>query len=756
MDRNWEDSQASGDIVDLRHYWIVMKRHGWTILACVLLAGVSSFLLALTETSVYKSTATLMIEPKAPKIYSIEEMLATDNSSREYYNSQYQIIKSRQVAEKVIRKLDLLDSREFFPKAPDGFITQVRHAISTTFSGWVKSVVSLLDTGSDREAEAIETGRVQAETEEQRRMKKLTSAFLGRVDVEPVSDSRLVQVSFHARDPVLARQAADSVVTNYIEFNLENRIEAAQDAAQWLQKRLDEAQVSVEKAERQLQQFKEKHGIVTTFSEESEKLTAQTLSELNQQLTQAKARRVGAEARYKQARTLLDNTSDMSSVTELASNDTVSRIHQEEVLLQCRMVELAHTYGANHPKMVGIQSQLDELNKAKEAEMKRIVSSLESEYRVALAGERSLEMSLNQIKEGAQSINREAVEYSVLKRKAQSARNMYKTLLQRYEKASLGKDIESGNIRLVEGAEIPDSPVRPRPKRNLIFGLSLGLMAGLGLAFLLEHLDNAIKTPDDVKHLGIPFLTGIHDFSGIYAPEGEPKELVTVYSPMSFYSEAYRSLRTSVMFSQKVREAKTLLVTSPGPAEGKSITCVNLAVTLAQHGSKTLLLDCDLRNPNLHKMFNAESEPGLSGFLAHKAELSKVIRETHIPQLDLATAGPVPSNPWVLLSSTRMVKLIDSLSDHYDFIIMDSPPVTAVTDPLLLARLSGGIVVVLREGQTGRHEVKNTLEILTPVHQKILGAVLNAVKRTRDSRYYYQYYYQYHEGGNRKKTTRSV
>jgi capsular exopolysaccharide synthesis family protein len=441
---------------------------------------------------------------------------------------------------------------------------------------------------------------------------------------------------------------------------------------------------------------------------------------------------------------------------ELASNETISRINQEEVMLHSKMAELVNTYGSNHPKIVGIQSQLEELGRKKKSEIGRIVSSLESEYQVALAGERSLEMSLNQIKQGAQSMNREAVEYGVLNRKAQSARNMYETLLQRYKEASLGKDIESGNIRLVESAEIPDSPIEPRPKRNLIFGLSLGLMTGLCLAFLLEHLDNAIKSPDDIKHLGIPFLTGIHDFSGISVPEGEQKEPVTIYSPMSFYSEAYRSLRTVVVFSQKVREAKTLLITSPSPSEGKSITCLNLAVTLAQHGSKTLLIDCDLRNPNLHKMLNAEKEPGLSSFLANKAELSKTIIKTRVPHLDLVTAGPVPSNPSVLLSSTRMVKLIDSLSGHYDFIIIDSPPATAVTDPLLLARLCGGIVLVVREGQTVRQEIKNTLEILKPVNEKILGAVLNAMKRTRDSRYYYRYYYQYHEGGHGKKGTKKV
>ncbi len=734
--------------VHLRDYIDILLRHRWVILVCLLVIPATVLLYTMTETPLYQSTATLIIEPRTPKIYSVEEMLSADISSREYYNSQYKIIKSRPVARHVIEDLDLMNSREFFPPPETGVTAELKRKVKSTIAGWKKAAADLIDTGGDG-AQADQLP-LTPEEEAQSRYNSLIGALLGRITVEPVRDSRLVEISFMAKDPSLACRGANSTAESYIEFNLENRIEAAQAAAKWLEKRLIEAEENVEAAERELQAFKERHGIVTTFSEESEKLTAQSLSELNRQLGQAKARRVECEARYEQARALLEGGNSLDCITELLQSSIVSGINQKIVTLHSALAELSNTYGANHPKVVAIESQLNELEQKKRTETKKVVNSLKNEYEVALAREKSLETSLETIKQNAQSMNREAVEYGVLKRQAEGARNMYETLLRRYKEASLGKDIESGNIRLVEDAQVSKSPVQPNPKRNMMLGLAVALMLGVGMAFFLEYLDSTVKTPDDIKKLGLAYLAPIPRFAATKSSGGESAKVVAHHAPRSPAGEAYRSLRTGIILSGAENEPKTIAVTSPATAEGKTVTCVNLAVSMAQYGSRTLLIDCDLRKPMLHKYFQLSRHPGLSNLLAGDVNSEAAFQKSFVPNLDLLLAGDIPPNPSELLGGRRMKRLMEQISRHYDQIVIDTPPVTAVTDPALLAKLADGVVLVFRGGFTMRQQAKNAIEILKPLGVNIFGAILNAVEMNRHKYYYYQYYYYYYGDQDQK------
>jgi len=735
--------------IHLRDYLRVLGLHRWTIIAVFILITVGVTLYSLTATPIYQSSTTLIIEPKVPKALSMEDVLMSDISSQEYYQSQYEIIKSRPVAKRVINKLDLRQSEEFFPQEGDkGMLASWKESLTDTVNGWKESVMTLLHGEQAPHQQANAT---------QSTMQNLQERFRERLSVDPVRNSQLVHVRFQAQDPQLAAKITDAVAKSYIRFDLDNKIESAEETTHWLAQRLDEAQSRVEAAERELQKFKEEQGIVTSFSGESEKLTAQTLSELNKQLSEAKARRVEAEARYEQARAQGSDPAKLDTIPELLKNPTIASIRQQEVEISAELAELAETYGSRHPKVVSLKAKLSNLRSKKRSEIQKVINSLQSEYEVALARERSLRQSLEEIKNEAQQLNRKSVEYGVLKRKAESARNMYETLLKRFKETSLSTNVKTGNIRVVESATIPDNPIKPNKKRNVLLAMVLGLMLGVGLAFFLEYLDNTVKTPDDIKRFKLPFLAAVPLVQ--FDSKQQHPELVAEHAPQSAASESYRSLRTNILFSSAEHEPQAILVSSAGPEEGKSMTCANLGLTMAHHGSKTIMLDCYLRRPRLHHAFDLQRETGMSNALTGSSEIKDLIQPTGIENLEIIAAGPVPPNPSELLGSKRMGHLLQALRQHYDRIIIDSPPMNAVTDASVLSRLVDGVVLVLRSERTVYKQLETALQTLRQMGAPVFGAVLNGIDIAKDKYYYYyNYYYTYYtedDGSNSKRKRRS-
>ena len=339
---------------------------------------------------------------------------------------------------------------------------------------------------------------------------------------------------------------------------------------------------------------------------------------------------------------------------------------------------------------------------------------------------------------------------------------MYDLLVKRFKETTLTEEMKTGNIRVVDKAEVPRSPIKPNKKRNLLLGLILGLAAGTGLAFFFEYLDNTIKIPDDLKrHLGIAYLGP----TPLVESKDEPDEkhsgdrlndLVCLNAPKSTASESYRGIRTNLLFSSADVAPQVILVSSPGPREGKTMTSSNLAITMAQSGSKVLMLDCDLRRPKLHRMFGFAKDKGITNLLAGNASFEEVVVHSKVPNLDLVFSGPIPPNPSEMLGSKRMTELIGELRKRYTRIIIDSPPITAVTDAAILAKAVDGVVLVIRAGQTVREVAKNSVHQLQSVGGHILGAVLNAVDIGKDKYYYYYYYqyYHYYYGDDGEKTKR--
>jgi capsular exopolysaccharide synthesis family protein len=699
---------------------------------------------AFTATPIYEASTRLVIEKENPKVVSIQEVMAVDASGTDYYQTQYKIIESRAVAREVLRRLSSAEIETLFPEPKDGFTLNVKQ----TIHAWISSIRSLLKTEDD-----ITRERASEVSEANERV----SAFTHKMKVSPISNSRLVDVSFEAEDPVVAAKVVNTIAAAYIDKNLETKLAAVQNAVKWLHNRIEEERNKVEKAEHALLRYKEGHGIITDFTSDAEKITAQKLAEMNTQVVEAESKRVEAETRYKQAAALTNSPDMLGSIPEVLENELIQNIKSMEVELYKRMSELSKKYGQKHPRMLAIESEINTLQDRKAQEVNRVISSLRNEYEVALAREKSLKAALAKQKKESLDLNQKAIQYGVLQREAESARHMYDLLIKRFKETTLTEDMKTGNIRVIDGAEVSKNPVKPRKRRNLLLAVIVGLLTGTGLAFFFEYLDNTIKIPEDVKrHLKIPYLGPVPLFEA--ASKGNPghdmnQELVTLHDPKSTASESYRGIRTNILFSAAESAPQVILITSAGPREGKTITALNLGITMAQAGSKVILLDCDMRRPKVHKAFSLAKDRGISNLLVGGKAQDGTLRHTPIPNLDVIPCGPIPPNPSEMLGSKRMSDLLNRLRKEYAHILIDSPPSTAVTDPAVLSKSVDGVVLVIRAGDTAREMVKNGIGQFEAVGAHILGAILNGVDIGRDKYYYYYQYYHYYYGddGDKKK-----
>lgn len=737
--------------IDLRDYLRVLVKRRWIIMCVFCVVVLTVTVNTFTAVPVYRATARLEIGKENPNPIAMNASMAYYAMGLDYYQTQYKIIASRTVAREVIRRLDLQNSREFFPEPKDDMISNAKARAGemlADFKTWIKA---LLKTQPDVVPGKSIVGDGSFPDS------KLVDAFISRESVDPIRDSRLVDVSMEANDPVMAARMSNELVRAYIDQNLETKLQAAKDAVQWLGERISEERKKVEDAENALLQYKEEQGIITSFSSDAESITAQKLATLNNQVVEAESRRVEAETRYRQAMEIEGSSDMLDSIPEVLTNELVREIKKMEVGLYNRMSELSKKYGHKHPQMIAIESELAELKKRKIREVKRVVNSLHNEFKLALARENSLKKALARQKKETLELNKKAVQYGVLQRQAESSRHMYELLIKRFKETSLTEEMKTGNIRIIDRAEVPVSPIKPKKKRNILLAVVVGLTLGIGLAFLLEYLDNTIKFPEEVKnYLKIPYLGPVPAYAADAEDHGMPSaDLITVHSPKSTASESFRGIRTGILYSSADRPPQVILVTSAGPGEGKTVCAANLAVTMAQAGSRVLLIDCDMRRPRVHKIFNQSRDKGISSVLVGDGNVRDAIINTGVENLDILPVGPIPPNPSEILGSNKMADLIEELKKDYVRIVLDSPPVTAVTDAVVLAQKADGTILVVRAGDTPRQIVENGLSQLQTVNAGILGAVLNGIKTGRDSYYYYQYYYYYYgDDGQKKKNTR--
>ena len=729
------------DELHLRNYIRIIRKRQWIIITFFVIVVASVTISSFLQTPVYKSTARVLIEKENPNVLSFKEVLALDTADTDYYQTQYTILRSRTLAKEVLQRVGLLE--------------QAMQEPSKNFSlrGLLSEILEALRLRTPLSPEA--QVRVREEF-------AINTFLNSTITIEPIKGSRLVDVGARSTDSEMAARIANTLIEVYIQQNLDAKLAVSKDAGGWLAQQLEVQQERVAESEAALQAYKEQHQIISL--EDRQNIVMQKLSQLNTAVNNSRIQRISAETQYKQVEQYLDSESieltsaaieKLESISLVINNPLIQTLKVELSTLESEYSELLKKFRAKHPNVIAVRSQISSVQDRLDAEIRRIMTSIINEYELAMAREQELQAALEDQKRDAQELNQKAIAYSILEREVETNTRIYDQLLQRTKETTVTEQLETNNIRIIDQAAIPNYPIAPRKKLNIFLAMVVGSVLGVALAFFFEYLDNSIKTPDDIKfYLSIPFLGFIPKVTSETGNAGLPRsaggqypdEMIVARDPKSNASEAYRSLRTNVIFSS-IEHGPILLVTSAGPAEGKSLTVANLGITMAQSGSRTLIIDCDFRKPRMHKFFNIPG--GGIGFTDMVAKFGTngnkiIVKRTKIPNLDVIPCGKIPPNPSEMLSSHRVQQLLSALGRKYDKILIDSPPVNVVTDPVILSQIAGGVIIIIKAGETKRDIVRRASEQLTDVGATIIGGVLNNVDVERDNYYYYSYQYDYY------------
>ncbi|MEO8683188.1 MAG: polysaccharide biosynthesis tyrosine autokinase, partial [Vicinamibacterales bacterium] len=515
------------------------------------------------------------------------------------------------------------------------------------------------------------SSKVEAETPgatESATQSRAIDAFLRGLTVAPVRNSRLVDVSYRSSDPEISSRVANALAKQYIEQNLEFKFLATKEATDFLNARTAEQRKALEQSEQALQKYREKTGAVAL--EDRQNIVVQRLSDLNAAVTRARTDRIEKESVYNQIRAIQSDRAAVDTFPAILNNTFIQQLKGQLNELQRQKAQLAEKLGARHPDMVKVDSAIATTETRISAEVGKVVQALRNDYQAALANERALQASLDQQRGEAQDLNRASIQYGVLQRDATSNQTMFAGLLERSRETGISGELKTSNIRIVDLAETPRGPSSPNKTGNLLLAIFGGSFLGIGLAFFFEYLDSRIKQPDEIKsQLGLPFLGMIPLFVN---KETTGPPLIGNGMPNEF-SEAFRGIRTNVLFSSADAGPKSIVVTSTGPGEGKSVVSANIAMSLALAGQRVLLIDADMRRPKTHELFGVALEPGLSNVMVGDAKASETVKRTLTPNLWLMAAGKHPPNPAELLGSKRFKDFLSSLGEHFDWVIMDSP-----------------------------------------------------------------------------------
>jgi len=720
----------------LMYYVRTVYKHRWIALTAFSVLFLGMAINTFSATPIYEGRVQLLIEPLTPNVVTFKEVIEQNDNNYDYYPTQYAILKSRALARRTIDVLKLWDHPEFGggnAQAPKSF------SIAGTVRGGLNGAVGWV-SGLFAAAPAKVSVPGAGETNRQSR---IIDAFLGRLSISPVKNSRLVDVAFSSPDPEITAAVANTLAKQYIEQNLEYRFLSTKEASDWLGQQLALERKKLEDSELALQRYREKGDAVAL--EDRQNIVVQRLADLNAAYTKARTERFEKEALYNQLKGLQNDRTALDTFPAILSNSFIQQLKSQLADLQRQQAQMADRLGEKHPDMIKQKSAIQSTEAKLSAEISKVVQSVRNEFLSAQAQERSLSEALNAQKTDALSLNRRGIEYGVLRREAESNKQMYETLMQRAKETGISGELKTSNIRVVDHAEVPRSPVSPNKSRDLLLGFLGGIIAGVGLALFVGSLDNNVKNPDEIKQfLGLSFLGLVPGLS--------EKELVDGRSPLLIdavpqnFAEAFRGIRTNVMFSSAEEGSRSVVVTSTQPYEGKTIVAANLAMSLAQTGQRILLIDADMRKPRQHELMNVTQDPGLSSLLVGKAKANDAVRKSATNNLWVLPAGPHPPNPAELLGSSRFKDLLKTFSQHFDWVVLDSPPVMAVTDASLIGHLTTGVVFVIGSEQVNRHTARTAVEQLLSSKATILGSVLNRVNVKKNPYYYANYYKQDYVG----------
>jgi capsular exopolysaccharide synthesis family protein len=692
--------------VHLLDYWRVIKKRRWIVLSIILTIVTIVTIKMYREPSIFEATGRLIINQQMPlnltKNKEATELYASD---LQYLETQQNVLRSKELARRVIEALALEQHSDFSDIA-------------------------------------------QGTSDPERKKTLLIERFTQNLGVDLVRNTRILAVTYSSRDQQLAASAVNELFKQYNDYTLESRTDSTKDATGWLSKQLAEMRSRINEAQQDLVNYSRQNEIIQLG--ENQTVTVERLADLNRRLVEAETDRIRAETMYR-----LSREGEMDSLPPVLADPQVQSLNAKLSELRQELAQLNVEFQPAHPRVARVREQIAEADKSLALAKRRLVSNIETEYKAAARREKDLRAMLEKQRAETLKQNERAIELSIKKREVEATTELYQGLLEKLNDVKLLSSLTTTNIQVLDKAVVPLFPARPRKMFNVGLSLVVGLVVGIGVALFVEYLDNTIKSTDDVDRLLslpvlglVPSLESLEKKSWMALPKvsrGKAVQqpiLITDRQRTSF-AEAFRSLRTSVLLSHAERPPRTILFTSSSPGEGKTTTAINTAISLAQTGARVIIIDGDLRKPGVHKSLNIKTQPGLSTYLTRPVELNSIILEHPTPNLSVIPSGAIPPNPSELLGSAKMRDMVKQLAEQFDFVVVDSPPVST-PDSLILSALVDGVILVIRCGDTPRELVSRAKQSLVDVNAKIFGVVLNRLDVNQDGYYYYYYYRSYY------------
>ena len=723
------DSDSHEDL-SLREYFHILLKRKWWVIGTFLFVFVGATLFTFLRTPIYQSTALLQITEDNPASkLSMEDAMSklTGNDSLEkFQQTQYKILQSESLALRVIQTLNLKETPDF---------KEIR------------------EDNPDKSENDLENLMIKK--------------FLKQSEVTPTRNSFLVEVSFQSPDKVMAQKIVNAMADEYMYLSIDRRNDSFALVRKWLDKQLQEMESKVEAAQRKLYKFGQKTDIYALDDQAKDNVVVQKFVDLSSLLTRAQAERTAKEAQYRQIK---DNGPNAPLIV---NNPLVASLRQQLVTQQAKVSAMKKVYREGHPDLMGEQANLTELRGRLQSEVNRLQESVKADFEAANRTEKLLNDSFKDQKGEMAKLQDNLIDFQILRRDAQTNEQLYLALLSRVKEANIAGTMVPTNLAVIDPPRLSEKPIKPKPLRDLALAAVLGLTLGVGMAILMEHLDDSIQSIEDLerfcslpslgavpllssngkkalyrgkKFRGLPILRYLtsRQRRGQDHAKAPEMDLIVSKQPQSMVSEAIGHIYSSIMLSASGRPPGAIMVTSPSPSEGKTTLVANLAQSYALNGRQVVLIDCDLRKPRLHQVFELDSQPGLSNFLTGHATLEEILRPTGIPNLTIITGGTRPPNPANLLNSDTFKELITQLRERFQHIIIDTPPVLGFADARFISTLVDGVLLVAHHGKTHKSAGRLARQLLSQA--PVLGAVLNSVSHHGHGYggYYYQYNYKYY------------
>lgn len=771
--RRYEPSLESEE-VHLRDYLSILSKRRRLVASVFLISLLAGICVFFPTTPRYKASATLKIEPQNPlgTVGEAVNIQYSGNTGYDYYKTQFELLKSNRLAKRVITDLDLSSNPAFLRNSQPTFLSQLQSSWFVTSSqSFLSSIVALVTSRAPPSAQV--TSPSSKEDDEERKTEGLLGRYLGLLNIDPIRDTRLARVEFTTLDPHLSQELANAHAATFIRTTIETRFELTKEARDFLEKKLADIKDKLERSEKALDDFRQGHSVVSL--EGNDNIVAERMVDLNRRLVEARTKRIEVEALY---RTLSDK--NPQNLSQIIANTRIQELKTQLGSLEVESARLAMVFKPDHPSLQELNKKMAETRRLLNQEIATIQRGIESDYAVASSREKSLQAESEREQQAALNLKRIGIDYTIRDQEAKAYQALYERLLQRLNETNISNTTAVSNIDIAEeallGHRVPSTATR-----NLLAVAALGLMLGAGLAFVAEYFNSIVETPEGVwRAVGVPTLGVVPHLRSLRQPPSVSRWLpgysgvrrldpsvgetgpslagksVVFPQPFSLFHESYRTIRTALLFSQKTPPPQVLVVTSAHPDEGKTVTTLNLAISLTQNGYTVVVVDADLRKGNCHALLRMANLSGLSNVLSDHQSLQACVRRTSVRGLSFLSRGTASADPTDLLSSPQMKEGLADLRAHFDFVLIDSPPVVVVSDATVLATLCDGVLVVINAQKTTLQMAQLLRDRLEAVCARIVGVVLNGVDiRNPNYAYYRSYYKSYYAGTGERETPAS-